>query len=109
MTNCSGDFVLHTSDSQLEVSWFEPSFSDPHGLVNPVITAQNYYEPKAVFPWGDHTVQYVATKQNNGMQTECAFQISVYRKFVFRNIQNALIICCVFEYLGINVVSSIFH
>ena len=82
--NCSPSFVNYTSERLLEVSWSEPSFSDPHGLNVPVMTARNYQTPTATFSCGVYTVQYVAAKQNNGMQTECAFQISVYRKFFSR-------------------------
>ena len=78
--DCSSDQVLYTSARQMEVNWTVPSFSDPHGLNEPVLSAQNYPTPSAVWPWGDYTVQYVAIKQNNGLQTECAFTLSVYRK-----------------------------
>ena len=38
-----------------------------------------------MLPWGDYTIQYAAIKANNGMQTECTFQISVYRKLCMKN------------------------
>lgn len=73
--SCHGDIYVNATEHTVDVSWVVPTFSDP--MNTELIVTKNYPSPAFTFPWGDFTVQYVATKPSNGLQTECAFQIHV--------------------------------
>ena len=81
MTGCVSDADVNATDHTISYSWTPPSFTDPLGSDLDIVS--NYLTPGYTFPWGDHTVQYVATKIRNGMSTECSFTIKVRRKFDF--------------------------
>ena len=78
MSECPGDILVNATDRTAFINWTEPGFSDPLG--NTIDITTNYPTPGFVFPWGDFTVQYTATKTNNGLSTECIFQVRVRRK-----------------------------
>jgi hypothetical protein len=78
MTGCSNDVSVNATEMTAGYSWTAPSFTDPMGSDLDIVF--NYPNPEFTFPWGDHTVQYVATKKSNGLSTECSFQIKVRRK-----------------------------
>ena len=78
--SCPENMTVYTQDPLGEVEWTAPVFVDPHGETEVYMSAQNYLEPRASLPWGEYVVQYVATKQRNGLSTECAFSVSVYRE-----------------------------
>lgn len=75
MSECPGDILVNATDRTAFINWTEPGFSDPLG--NTIDITTNYPTPGFVFPWGDFTVQYTATKTNNGLSTECIFQVRV--------------------------------
>ncbi|KAK3596191.1 hypothetical protein CHS0354_001887 [Potamilus streckersoni] len=75
MTGCSGNMNKYVSTLTSEISWPTPTFIDPMGTS--LIVQSNYDSNTSLFPWGDYTVQYVATKLGNGLVTECVFNISV--------------------------------
>ena len=81
MTDCPSSIAVNATDTTKYVSWTEPSFIDPFG--NDLDITNNYPSPSYDFPWGDFTVQYTATKLNNGLQQECVFNISVRRKLSY--------------------------
>ena len=68
----------NATERTLAVSWPEPVFTDPFD--NTIDITANYAEAEFEFPWGDFTVQYVATKINNSLSVECSFNVSVRRK-----------------------------
>ncbi|XP_041369827.1 sushi, von Willebrand factor type A, EGF and pentraxin domain-containing protein 1-like [Gigantopelta aegis] len=74
-TNCPRSFTAHATAPTLNVTWVVPRASDPLGHEVTVIT--NYPDGYAQLPWDDFTVQYVATKAFNGLQSECKFVISI--------------------------------
>lgn len=78
MSGCSADVDINTKDQYVHYNWSTPTFTDPMGTELNVVS--NYWSPEYKFPWGDHTVQYVATKISNGLQTECIFKVKVRRK-----------------------------
>ncbi|XP_041368178.1 CUB and sushi domain-containing protein 2-like [Gigantopelta aegis] len=65
----------YATGSTLNVTWVVPRASDPLG--HEVTVTTNYPDGCAQLPWDDFTVQYVATKAFNGLQSECTFVISV--------------------------------
>ncbi|XP_046380223.2 sushi, nidogen and EGF-like domain-containing protein 1 [Haliotis rufescens] len=75
VSGCENKTALNTADRELTHEWTVPTFTDPLG--NEVTTTSNYVSSSYRFPWGDFFVQYVATKTNNGLQTECKFQLNV--------------------------------
>ncbi|XP_050405587.1 sushi, von Willebrand factor type A, EGF and pentraxin domain-containing protein 1 isoform X2 [Patella vulgata] len=75
MTGCSKDQLIYTKDATYNVTWSIPKFSDPFNKNITMLT--NYPEGFIVAPWGDHVVQYVATKPFNGLQTECKFTVKI--------------------------------
>ncbi|KAL4218703.1 hypothetical protein ACF0H5_021291 [Mactra antiquata] len=75
VVNCSSNIAINATKRTVRYDWTSPSFYDPHG--NDLDIVSNYPTPFFVFPWGDYTAQYVATKPSNGLSTECAFNISV--------------------------------
>ncbi|XP_045191476.2 neurogenic locus notch homolog protein 1-like isoform X3 [Mercenaria mercenaria] len=75
LTGCSEDVHINATDHTVQYSWTEPTFTDPRGSDLNIVS--NYPSSEFTFPWGDYTVQYVATKTSNGLQTECSFQIKV--------------------------------
>ncbi|XP_053380748.1 fibrillin-1-like isoform X4 [Mercenaria mercenaria] len=75
LTGCSEDVHINATDHTVQYNWTEPTFTDPMGSDLKIVS--NYPSPEFTFPWGDYTVQYVATKTSNGLQTECSFQIKV--------------------------------
>ncbi|XP_050405698.1 sushi, von Willebrand factor type A, EGF and pentraxin domain-containing protein 1-like [Patella vulgata] len=75
MTGCSDDQLIHTHETSHNVTWSIPQFSDPMNKEIRMVT--NYPEGFVVAPWGDHVVQYVATKPFNGLQTECKFTVQI--------------------------------
>lgn len=78
MTGCGYDVYVNATEITVSYNWSEPSFTDPMGSDLHIVS--NYPNPVFTFPWGDHTVQYVATKSTNGLSIECTFQIKVRRK-----------------------------
>ena len=71
------DISVNATKRTIHLNWTEPVFSDPFG--NQIDVTTNYPQPEFTFPWGDFTVQYAATKINNGLTTEITFQIKVRR------------------------------
>lgn len=80
MLDCSEDIEVNATDITGTFSWVPPSFYDPMGKDLDIVS--NYPSAEFTFPWGDHTVQYVATKTSNGLRTECTFQIKVRRTYL---------------------------
>jgi hypothetical protein len=80
VTGCHEDIHVNATEQTIEYSWTEPQFSDSRGSSLDIVT--NYPTPEFTFPWGDFTVQYVATKTSNGLRTECSFKIKVRRKYL---------------------------
>ncbi|XP_041379703.1 protein crumbs homolog 1-like, partial [Gigantopelta aegis] len=74
-TNCPQNFTAYATASTLNVTWEVPRASDPLG--HEVTVTTKYPDGYAQLPWDDFTVQYVATKPFNGLQSECKFVISV--------------------------------
>jgi hypothetical protein len=83
VTGCHEDIHVNATEQTLEYSWTEPKFSDSRGSALEIVS--NYPTPEFTFPWGDFTVQYVATKISNGLRTECSFKIKVRRKYLYIN------------------------
>lgn len=75
MEKCPENIHKNATERTLVVTWTPPSFNDSFGTA--IDITANYPEPEFEFPWGDFTVQYVATKINNGLSVECVFNISV--------------------------------
>ncbi|KAL4218700.1 Sushi [Mactra antiquata] len=75
VVNCSSDIAINATERTIGFDWTPPSFYDPLG--NDLDIVSNYPSPSFVFPWGDFTAQYVATKPSNGLSTECTFNIKV--------------------------------
>ncbi|XP_053381091.1 fibrillin-1-like isoform X2 [Mercenaria mercenaria] len=75
LTGCSEDVHINATGHTVQYNWTEPIFTDPMGSVLEIVS--NYPSPEFTFPWGDYTVQYVATKTSNGLRTECSFQVKV--------------------------------
>nr|XP_034302889.1 hyalin-like [Crassostrea gigas] len=75
MSNCQNSETILTSQPEAVASWNIPSFHDPMG--NQIKVQSNYPQNTSTFPWGDFTVQYSALKLNNGLRTECNFNLSV--------------------------------
>ncbi|XP_060580838.1 sushi, von Willebrand factor type A, EGF and pentraxin domain-containing protein 1-like [Ruditapes philippinarum] len=75
VTGCHEDIHVNATEQTIEYSWTEPQFSDSRGSALDIVS--NYHTPEFTFPWGDFTVQYVATKISNGLRTECSFKIKV--------------------------------
>ncbi|KAL4218697.1 hypothetical protein ACF0H5_021285 [Mactra antiquata] len=75
VVNCSSNISINATKRTVRFDWTSPSFYDPLG--NHLDIVSNYPTPSFVFPWGDFTAQYVATKPSNGLSAECAFNISV--------------------------------
>lgn len=75
VTGCREDLQVNATDSTAHVTWISPNFTDPMGSELQLVS--NYPSPEFTFPWGDYTVQYVATKPSNGLVTECTFVIKV--------------------------------
>jgi hypothetical protein len=83
--NCPSSFTNYTNDDRLTVVWTEPEVFDPNDPNDPtpaIGVKKNYQMPNAQFIWGDFTVSYFAEKRKNGLQSECAFNISVRRKSI---------------------------
>ncbi|XP_041369829.1 fibropellin-3-like [Gigantopelta aegis] len=66
-TNCPRSFTAHATGHSLNMTWIVPRASDPLGHEVTVIT--NYPDGCAQLPWDNFTVQYVATKAFNGLQS----------------------------------------
>ena len=78
MTNCPHNIQMNATQRTLTVAWQEPDFTDPFDETIDIMS--NYPMSEFNFNWGVYTVQYVATKPNNGLSTECVFNINVRRK-----------------------------
>ncbi|KAK3602545.1 hypothetical protein CHS0354_003797 [Potamilus streckersoni] len=74
MEGCPGNLKKFVSNRISEISWPAPTFTDP--MATSLIIESNY-NTNISLPWGDFSVQYVATKPSNGQVTECIFHISV--------------------------------
>ena len=81
LSGCSANISVFVSTVVSQQNWTKPTFTDPMGT--PLMVTSNYDENSFEFPWGDFTVQYVALKPANGLQTECSFTISIRRKFSY--------------------------
>ncbi|XP_052789666.1 protein jagged-1b-like [Mya arenaria] len=75
LENCSANLIVNATEKTKLVVWAEPVFSDP--MNSELRLSSNYESPQSVFPWGDFTITYAATKIKNGLCTECTFNISV--------------------------------
>lgn len=81
MSNCQNSETILTSQPEAVASWNIPSFHDPMG--NQIKVQSNYPQNTSTFPWGDFTVQYSALKLNNGLRTECNFNLAVKRTYSY--------------------------
>ncbi|XP_060567378.1 sushi, von Willebrand factor type A, EGF and pentraxin domain-containing protein 1-like [Ruditapes philippinarum] len=72
---CPENVELNATQSTALYTWIDPVFTDPMGTELNITSshASSTYR----FPWGDHTVSYLATKLLNGLQTNCSFNVKV--------------------------------
>ncbi|XP_035664407.1 sushi, nidogen and EGF-like domain-containing protein 1 [Branchiostoma floridae] len=75
---CPPDQNITTVDNRETVSWQLPTFSDFRNDTFHVTSNYPNNINTETFPWGQHTIQYTATKPSNGLRSSCEFAIRVY-------------------------------
>lgn len=73
--NCPDNIEIFTSNMTSFQKWTAPKIFDPFG--NKITITTNYPQSEFTFPWGEFVATYTGVKQNNGMQIECLFKVSI--------------------------------